>query len=110
MGPPHQLLRWFPQRRTEAAVLVQIQLLVQAWRLDMMNNALLRGKAWIAGVAAAAAIAGFTPSARQAAADPQAVVNAAFEKYKDLKEGKNADYIPALAKVNPDLYGIALYT
>jgi glutaminase len=43
-----------------------------------------------------------------AQSDPQAVVNAAFAKYKDLKEGKNADYIPALAKVNPALYGIAL--
>ena len=29
-------------------------------------------------------------------------------EHKDLKEGKNADYIPALAKVNPDLFGIAL--
>jgi glutaminase len=57
-----------------------------------------------------AAVAVFTVSARQAAPDPQATVNAAFNKYKALKEGKNADYIPALAKVNPDLFGIALYT
>ena len=34
-------------------------------------------------------------------------MNAAFAKYKDLKEGKNADYIPALAKVDPNLFGIA---
>ena len=40
----------------------------------------------------------------------QAVVDAAFAKYKDLKEGKNADYIPALAKVDPNLFGIALVT
>ena len=45
-----------------------------------------------------------------AQADPQAAVNAAYNKYKTLKEGKNADYIPALAKVNPDLFGIALIT
>src|SRR6478672_4289639 len=76
----------------------------------MRNNASIRAKAWLASVVAAAAIAGLTPSARQAAPDPQAVVNAAFNKYKTLKEGKNADYIPALAKVNPDLFGIALYT
>jgi len=38
----------------------------------------------------------------------QAAVDAAFAKYKDLKEGKNADYIPALAKVNPALFGIAV--
>lgn len=37
-------------------------------------------------------------------------LNAAHAKYKDLKEGANADYIPALAKVDPKLYGIALVT
>ena len=40
----------------------------------------------------------------------QAAVEAAFAKYKDLKEGKNADYIPALAKVDPNLFGIAVVT
>ena len=43
-------------------------------------------------------------------ANPQAAVDAAFNKYKGLKEGKNADYIPALAKVDPSLFGIALVT
>jgi len=43
-------------------------------------------------------------------ASPQAAVDAAFAKYKGLKEGKNADYIPALAKVDPSLFGIALVT
>jgi len=42
--------------------------------------------------------------------DYQGAVNAAFTKYKTLKEGKNADYIPALAKVDPNLFGIALIT
>ena len=56
---------------------------------------------------AAAVLASMTATAQS---DPQSVVNAAFAKYKDLKEGKNADYIPALAKVNPALYGIALVT
>jgi glutaminase len=37
-------------------------------------------------------------------------LKAAYTKYKDLKEGKNADYIPALAKVDPNLFGIALVT
>ena len=37
-------------------------------------------------------------------------MQAAYAKYKDLKEGKNADYIPALAKVDPNLFGIALVT
>jgi len=42
--------------------------------------------------------------------DAQAAVNTAYTKYKDLKEGKNADYIPALANVDPKIYGIALVT
>jgi len=37
-------------------------------------------------------------------------INAAFLKYRDIKEGANADYIPALAKVDPSVYGIALVT
>src|SRR5687767_14139633 len=44
------------------------------------------------------------------AVDYQRVVNAAYEKFKNLQEGKNADYIPALAKVDPQLFGIALVT
>jgi glutaminase len=46
----------------------------------------------------------------QAATDVQAALDAAHAKYKDLKEGKNADYIPALAKVDSNIYGIALVT
>ena len=36
------------------------------------------------------------------AAEIQQAVNAAYEKFRTLKDGKNADYIPALAKVDPD--------
>jgi glutaminase len=46
----------------------------------------------------------------QAQPDYQQTVNAAYEKFRTLKEGKNADYIPALAKVDPNLFGIALIT
>jgi glutaminase len=46
----------------------------------------------------------------QAAGDVQRAVDAAYAKFKDLKEGKNADYIPALAKVDPNLFGIAVVT
>ncbi len=50
------------------------------------------------------------------AADPlsqkvvDAALGAAYAKYAHLQEGKNADYIPALAKVDPNIYGIALVT
>jgi glutaminase len=40
----------------------------------------------------------------------QQAVDAAFAKYRTLKEGKNADYIPALAKVDSNLFGIAVVT
>jgi len=46
----------------------------------------------------------------QAGPDVQAAVDAAYAKFKGLKEGKNADYIPALAKVDPNLFGIAVVT
>jgi glutaminase len=50
------------------------------------------------------------PAATSAAGDPQNVVDTAYAKFKNLTEGKNADYIPALAKVDPNLFGIALVT
>ena len=50
------------------------------------------------------------PSHAQSAADIQKAVDAAYEKFRTLKDGKNADYIPALAKVDPDLFGIAVVT
>ena len=55
------------------------------------------------------AVLGLAVSAQQTT-DPQAAVNAAFKQFQNLKEGKNADYIPALAKVDPNLFGIALVT
>ncbi len=44
------------------------------------------------------------------AADVEAAMDAAFTKYRTLQEGKNADYIPALAKVDSNIYGIAVVT
>jgi glutaminase len=38
------------------------------------------------------------------------VLNETYTKFKNLQEGKNADYIPALAKVDPNIFGIALVT
>jgi glutaminase len=50
----------------------------------------------------AAAIEAQTP------AEIEAALKAAQSKYQGLREGKNADYIPALAKVDSNIYGIAL--
>jgi len=57
-------------------------------------------------VMAAAVLATSAPSPDEI----QTALDAAYAKYKGLQEGKNADYIPALAKVDPDLFGIALIT
>jgi glutaminase len=43
-------------------------------------------------------------------AELQKVVKEAYEKFKDVKEGKNADYIPELAKVPSELFGVAIVT
>ncbi|MEC5142121.1 glutaminase A [Chitinophaga sp. 212800010-3] len=43
-------------------------------------------------------------------ADFKTVVNEAYSFFKDEKSGKNADYIPYLADVKPDLYGIVIVT
>src|SRR6188508_1592030 len=69
---------------------------------------------WLAATAVVA-LGAWTVSAQQkpaaaTASDPQAIVNAAYKQFQTLKEGKNADYIPALAKVDPNLFGIALST
>src|SRR5262249_34164392 len=57
---------------------------------------------------ALAAVPAFAPAIKPAVV--RAAVSAAYERYRDLQEGKNADYIPALAKVDSSIYGIALVT
>jgi glutaminase len=60
---------------------------------------------------AGAAIVGLTTLGMSAqSANIQQSVDSAYERFKTLKEGKNADYIPALAKVDPNLFGIAVVT
>jgi glutaminase len=64
----------------------------------------------LASIAAALAGIATMPLAAQTPEKIQSALDAAHAKYKDIKEGKNADYIPALAKVDPKLFGIALVT
>ncbi|HXU81382.1 MAG TPA: glutaminase, partial [Polyangia bacterium] len=48
---------------------------------------------------------------RPAGNDPyMAALKAAYQEWQGLADGKNADYIPALAKVDPALFGLALVT
>jgi len=61
-------------------------------------------------LAAVVLTAAATATWAQTPAEIDAALKAAYEKYKDIKEGANADYIPALAKVDSKIYGIALVT
>src|SRR3954464_2461457 len=108
MGASGELLRRIPQRRCEAAVFVQVQLLLQTRRLTM--NRLTRYSSAGAALVAVATLGIAIPALRAQTASPQQVVDSAYTKFKDLREGKNADYIPALAKVDPNIFGIALVT
>jgi glutaminase len=42
--------------------------------------------------------------------DLQRVVDDAYAKFKDVKEGKNADYIPILATIPSNLFGVVIVT
>src|SRR5262249_41825635 len=79
----------------------------------MMNRLSLR-RASIAGIVGLISAAAISVSAQRGATgtatEPQAAVSKAYNEFKSLTEGKNADYIPALAKVDPNLFGIALVT
>jgi glutaminase len=68
----------------------------------MMTRKLLLGLAVLA--------LGMPTLGAQTADQVQKAVDAAYGKFKGLQEGKNADYIPALAKVDPNLFGIAVVT
>ena len=64
----------------------------------------------IVALAVGLATTALPPLDAQATGNVQATVDAAYAKYKGLQEGKNADYIPALAKVDSNLFGIAVVT
>jgi glutaminase len=89
----------------------------------MLNDFARRasGRPWLMGIALAAltfdiptTVAAQRFAAQQVAAPTpaqiQQALDAAYAKYKGPGEGKNADYIPALAKVDPNVFGIALVT
>jgi glutaminase len=79
----------------------------------IMNNRVSR----LTAVAAAAVLSlsavpafGKGPAPDPAVKDFQRVVDAAHAKYKDLKDGKNADYIPILTETPSDLFGVVIVT
>ena len=63
-----------------------------------------------------AAAAAMPPAAARAVAMPagsadfQSLVNEAYAKFKDVRDGKNADYIPILTTVPSELFGVVIAT
>jgi Glutaminase len=55
-------------------------------------------------------LAGLAQSAMPSAETLEKLAKEAYAKFKDDKGGKNADYIPALAKVPSNLFGITIVT
>jgi glutaminase len=74
--------------------------------MTKMNHSILRVALTIVFLAVSITL----PAQKITKSDYQKAVNNAYEKYKTLKEGKNADYIKELANVDPDIYGIAIVT
>jgi glutaminase len=73
----------------------------------------LRLSVGIAVLSASVFVTGFQQSARAQNLTKekiQAALDEAYNKFKDVKEGKNADYIKELANVDPKIFGIALVT
>jgi glutaminase len=67
---------------------------------------------FLAVLLAAFALVGFEASAQgiPSAQVLKRVVDQAYAKYKDVKDGATADYIPELAKVPSELFGVAIVT
>ncbi len=71
----------------------------------------MKAKLTILAVAALALLAAGVADARgPVPADYQALVNSAHARYKDLKEGENASYIPILTETPSDLFGVVIVT
>lgn len=69
-------------------------------------------KGLFTGIAVLATLSGAMAqkNAKSAGPDYQGAIDRAYSKYKNTKEGKNADYIKELATVDPNIYGIAIVT
>jgi glutaminase len=75
-----------------------------------MNTPNVLARRVVAALAAAVVCLAAFPAAAQSAKDIQSALDAAYAKFKDVRDGKNADYIPALAKVDSRIFGIVLVT
>ncbi len=79
--------------------------LTKTARIDWRRPALLCLLAACCLAAAVGAMAGETTPA-----GIQQVLEDAHAKFEGVRDGANADYIPALDKVDPELFGIAAFS
>jgi len=82
-----------------SAVVLVVSLLAVVGCIQVHNNK-----------SAAQPAAGQTAAAPSATPDLQRVVEEAYNKFKDDKSGKNADYIPYLASVPSNLFAVVIVT
>jgi glutaminase len=75
------------------------------------STQLLAGStAWAQAAPAMSAAGGSVSPVAPRREQVTAIVNEAYNKFRDDTRGKNADYIPELAKVDSKLFGIAIVT
>src|SRR4051794_8731252 len=79
-------------------------------RVTVKATRITKQTTWGTAVLIAVSLAAAPAAQAQTPTEINAALQAAYAKYKTLQEGKNADYIPALAKVDPNLFGIVLVT
>ena len=73
-------------------------------KINLLVSAIVLSSAFLMSCATAQVTTNLTPDKINAALDE------AYNKFKDVKEGKNADYIKELATVDSKIFGIALVT
>jgi glutaminase len=81
--------------------------------MAMLTSSAVRGFTFALSLLALSACANTQQQPKTPIADPQTIqkaVDAAHAKWKKESGGKNADYIPYLAKVPSDLFGIVVVT
>src|SRR5436305_97293 len=78
----------------------------------MKKNILPRASRMIVSVIMLTLLIGFRINAQNTLTKEniQKALDEAYNKFKDLQEGKNADYIKELANVDPNIFGIVLVT
>jgi len=77
--------------------------------MNKSRNMLQHGT-WLVSLTLVALMVAVPQAQAQTPAEIEAALKAAYTKYQNIQEGANADYIPALAKVDSKIYGIALVT